>query len=70
MCKVGEIGNALNDLKLNLNTYQSQVLYILVHEVINPEVKILVHFALQLTISKIQYVQGRRKSQMHRMTLN
>ncbi len=35
-----------------------------------PEAQILVCFGLQLAVSEIQHVQGQRKSEMHRMTLN
>ncbi len=34
------------------------------------EAQILVRFALRLAVSKIQYVQGRRKSVMHHITPN
>ncbi len=63
-----KFGNAPNDPKLNLNTYQSKVLYI--HLILPQEVQTLVSFALQLAVSEIQHVQGGHKSEVHRMTLN
>ena len=49
-----KIGNAPNDPKLNLKTYQSKVLYI--HWILASEAKYLVRFAvaLLLTVSEIQ----------------
>ncbi len=60
-----KIGNAPNDPKLNLSTWQSKVLFI--HLILTHEVQIFVRFALRLGVSKIQ---GRQKSEMHRVTPN
>ncbi len=47
-------------------TLNSQKYFIL--QLLTPDAHILVRFALQLAVSEIQHVQGRRKSEMHRMT--
>ena len=61
-----KIGNTPNDPKLNLNSYQSKVLYI--HY--TPEAQILFRFVLRLAVSEIQHEQGRQKSEILRMTPN
>ncbi len=54
--------------KVNFGTLQSNVLYI--HWLPPQEVQILIRFDLRLAVSKIQHVQGRWKSEMHRMNQN
>ena len=60
-----KIRNILNDPKLSLNTQQLQLHYI--HWILTPGAQIVVRFAPQLAVSKIQ---GCQKSEMHQMTPN
>ena len=48
-----KFGNALNDPKLNLTTWQSKLPYI--HQILTPDVQILVRFALRPAVSKISH---------------
>ena len=61
-----KIGNAPNDPKLNLSTWQSNVFYI--NLILTHDAQILFRFALRIAVSEIQHVQGQRKSK--RMALN
>ena len=61
-----KIGNTPNDPKLNLHTQQAK--WPCIHYILTPEAQILVRFTLRLAVSEIKHVQGRQKSEMHRMT--
>ncbi len=58
--------NAPNDLKMNLNTKQSQVPCI--HYVLTPKAQMLVPFTLRLAVFDIQSYLKSEISKMHRMT--
>ena len=68
-----KIGNAPNEPELNLNTWQSKGLYICIPvytKYLLLMSKVLIRFALRLAVSEIKHVQGRRKTETHRMTPN